>query len=44
MDLQKLQSLFADVGTNTVDIETNTGEIDSKYVYVLISLQLFVLF
>ena len=31
MGLQKLQNLFADVGTNTVDIKTNAGEIDANY-------------
>ena len=31
MGLQKLKNLFADVGTNTVDIKTNAGEIDANY-------------
>ena len=31
MGLQKLQNLFADIGTNTVDIKTNAGEIDANY-------------
>ena len=31
MGLQKLQNLFADVGTNTKDIETNAGEIDANF-------------